>query len=191
MVFEVKLAPEISALRYGLASWGVATQIVLWVGLATSMIYVVSGIAQYAMGRRIIDRYPLKATYIVASALQIGAMLALGFSTRYAGLDAMFAMLKQLPNNPIIQVNHPRFRSVALFDNTGWDGVAWPPPFPLTFDAVEVLAAWCELRRDFRHFRLDRISAATALPDRMPRRRRVLLADWRAAMEFGAAADRI
>ena len=61
---------------------------------------------------------------------------------RYAGLDAMFAMLKQLPNNPIIQVNHPRFRSVALFDNTGWDGVAWPPPFPLTFDAVEVLPGY-------------------------------------------------
>ena len=48
----------------GLPSWGMATQTVLWVGLATSMIYVVSGLAQYAMGRRIIDRYPLKTTYV-------------------------------------------------------------------------------------------------------------------------------
>ncbi len=86
MVFEVKLAPEISALRDGLASWGVATQIVLWVGLATSMIYVVSGVAQYAMGRRIIDRYPLKATYVVASALQVIAMLALAMGNGYVAL---------------------------------------------------------------------------------------------------------
>ncbi|MGE0397462.1 MAG: CehA/McbA family metallohydrolase [Kofleriaceae bacterium] len=61
---------------------------------------------------------------------------------RYAGLDAMFQILKKIPGNPILQVNHPRFRSVALFDNTGWDGVAWPPPFPTTFDAVEVLSGY-------------------------------------------------
>jgi hypothetical protein len=30
----------------------------------------------------------------------------------------------------------------ALYDGTGWDGVAWPPPFPLSFDAVEVLAGY-------------------------------------------------
>lgn len=61
---------------------------------------------------------------------------------RYAGLDAIFQIVKGIPGNPIIQVNHPRFRSVALYDNTGWDGVAWPPPFPLTFDAVEVLSGY-------------------------------------------------
>ena len=61
---------------------------------------------------------------------------------RNAGMDAMFTMVKRLPGNPIIQVNHPRFRSVALFDNTGWDGIAWPPPFPLAFDAVEVLSGY-------------------------------------------------
>ncbi len=61
---------------------------------------------------------------------------------RYAGMDAMFTMLKRMPGNPIIQVNHPRFRSVALYDNTGWDGYTWPPPFPLMFDAVEVLSGY-------------------------------------------------
>ena len=65
LVFETRLADDIAGLRDGLASWGVVTQAVLWVGLATSMIYVVSGIAQYAMGRRIIDRYPLKSTYVI------------------------------------------------------------------------------------------------------------------------------
>jgi predicted DNA-binding transcriptional regulator YafY len=31
---------------------------------------------------------------------------------------------------------------------------------------VAVLAAWCEMRGDFRHFRVDRIAAAKLLPDR-------------------------
>jgi predicted DNA-binding transcriptional regulator YafY len=47
--------------------------------------------------------------------------------------------------------------------------------------AGEVLAAWCELRQGFRHFRLDRIVRAEVSPDRYPRRRPVLLADWRLA----------
>ncbi|HVV86666.1 MAG TPA: CehA/McbA family metallohydrolase, partial [Kofleriaceae bacterium] len=45
-----------------------------------------------------------------------------------------------LAGHPLVQINHPRFRVYALFDTTGWDGVTWPPPFPLDFDAVEVLA---------------------------------------------------
>jgi hypothetical protein len=36
LVFETRLAGDIARLRDGLASWGVATQAVLWVGLATS-----------------------------------------------------------------------------------------------------------------------------------------------------------
>ncbi|MCA9677544.1 MAG: CehA/McbA family metallohydrolase, partial [Myxococcales bacterium] len=44
------------------------------------------------------------------------------------------------PGRPIVQINHPRYRVNALFDVAGWDGVSWPPPFALDFDAVEVLA---------------------------------------------------
>ncbi|KQQ79503.1 YafY family protein [Aureimonas sp. Leaf324] len=47
------------------------------------------------------------------------------------------------------------------------------------FDQAEVLAAWCEMRGDFRHFRLDRIAEAVPAGRRMGRRHRVLLADWR------------
>jgi MFS family permease len=86
LVFETRLADDIARLRDGLASWGVATEAVLWVGLATSVIYVVSGIAQYAMGRRIIDRYPLKAIYVTAQALQVFAMLALAMGNGYVAL---------------------------------------------------------------------------------------------------------
>jgi predicted DNA-binding transcriptional regulator YafY len=34
------------------------------------------------------------------------------------------------------------------------------------FEAVRMLAAWCELRQDFRHFRTDRIAAADFLDER-------------------------
>jgi len=52
----------------------------------------------------------------------------------------ILAHARGLPGRPIVQVNHPRYRVYALFDLAGWDGVAWPPPFPLDFDAVEVLS---------------------------------------------------
>jgi hypothetical protein len=58
------------------------------------------------------------------------------------GVRDMFALAHSFPGNPIVQVNHPRFRVTALFDGTGWNGVSWPPPFPLDFDAVEVLAGY-------------------------------------------------
>ncbi len=47
---------------------------------------------------------------------------------------------KQGGLRPIVQINHPRFRMYSLFDTQRWNGVSWPPPFPLEFDAVEVLA---------------------------------------------------
>jgi predicted DNA-binding transcriptional regulator YafY len=54
----------------------------------------------------------------------------------------------------------------------------WPVAIGF-FESAEVLAAWCETRQDFRHFRLDRITAAEASRLRYPKRRRILLAEWR------------
>jgi hypothetical protein len=63
-----------------------------------------------------------------------------------AGPQQMFDRARALSGRPadrtVVQVNHPRFRVTALYDGTRWDGVAWPPPFPLAFDAVEVLAGY-------------------------------------------------
>ncbi len=42
-----------------------------------------------------------------------------------------------------------------------------------------MLAAWCELRGGFRHFRADRIEAAELLPERLPRSRKALVKEWR------------
>lgn len=41
-----------------------------------------------------------------------------------------------------------------------------------------MLAAWCELRRGFRHFRTDRIYACDALPDRFEGEGEALRAEW-------------
>ena len=52
-------------------------------------------------------------------------------------------------------------------------------PFALGyFDRSLILAAWCELRQGYRHFRIDRIQDFTALSERYPRSRRSLLHEW-------------
>jgi predicted DNA-binding transcriptional regulator YafY len=54
-------------------------------------------------------------------------------------------------------------------------------PFALGFfDRARVVAAWCELRQGYRHFRTDRIGALTLTERRYPRRRQALLKEWRA-----------
>lgn len=53
-------------------------------------------------------------------------------------------------------------------------------PISLTFyDRTRVLAAWCELRQGFRHFRTDRVIALTETDERFPRPRRLLMKEWR------------
>ena len=56
--------------------------------------------------------------------------------------------------------------------------IVWPIAIGY-FANARVLIAWCELRQDFRHFRLDRIVAA-AQGARYPQRRAALLRAWRA-----------
>lgn len=50
-------------------------------------------------------------------------------------------------------------------------------------DTGRILAAWCELREDFRYFRTERIMSAHVLNDKVPRRLDHLRAEWRSAME--------
>ena len=55
--------------------------------------------------------------------------------------------------------------------------IVWP--FALAyFGHALILAAWCELRQGYRHFRIDRIQDFTALSERYPRSRRSLLQEW-------------
>lgn len=64
--------------------------------------------------------------------------------------------------------------------------IVWP--FALGyFDEVPMLAAWCESREDFRHFRLDRIRQVRVLEDRYLVPRTTLLRRWQKAQ--GIAPD--
>jgi len=57
--------------------------------------------------------------------------------------------------------------------------VIWPLALAF-FARVRTLVGWCETRRGFRHFRTDRIISAEATGEGLPRRRRLLLREWRA-----------
>ena len=60
--------------------------------------------------------------------------------------------------------------------------VIWPIAIGFMNEA-RMLAAWCELREDFRHFRTDRIAAASEIGERYPGRRSQLVKAWRATMD--------
>ncbi len=57
------------------------------------------------------------------------------------------------------------------------DRTVWPVTIGY-LQTVRILVAWCELRRDFRHFRTDRVTGAAFLDERYPERPRILLAQW-------------
>jgi len=64
-------------------------------------------------------------------------------------------------------------------------------PFVLGFfERVRIVAAWCTLRDDVRHFRADRILTMETTGIRYPRRKAVLLKEWRMAHESNTDTDK-
>lgn len=58
----------------------------------------------------------------------------------------------------------------------------WPAAIAYGRDGV-LIAAWCELRNDFRHFRADRVRQAALLDEPIPISARALRRRWLAAFE--------
>ena len=90
----------------------------------------------------------------------------------------------------IVRKAIPRERKIEIAYRDGKAGetrrTVWP--FALGFfETVRVVAAWCELRQDFRHFRIDRIASAVECDQRYPRRRTALLKEWRLKQGIAAA----
>ncbi|MGC4191549.1 MAG: YafY family protein [Thermomicrobiales bacterium] len=56
----------------------------------------------------------------------------------------------------------------------------WPIAIAF-FEQVQVISSWCELRQDYRNFRLDRIAHLALTAERYPRSRHELLEEWRKA----------
>ena len=74
---------------------------------------------------------------------------------------------------------------IAYVDAAGkpTERTVWPIALAF-YEGHETVAAWCELREGFRHFRTERIGMLTPTGERYPRRRAVLVKEWRAAMEM-------
>lgn len=58
------------------------------------------------------------------------------------------------------------------------DRIIWPIAI-VYFDDVRIVAAWCEERSAFRHFRVDRLRVRATLEDRYPGRRQSIITRWR------------
>ena len=69
--------------------------------------------------------------------------------------------------------------AVTYVDEKGstTERVVWPIALAF-FEGKRLLVAWCELRKGFRHFRPDRISALSTKQERYPTRRVVLMKTW-------------
>jgi len=76
-------------------------------------------------------------------------------------------------------IHETRKMSIAYVDEEGRHTrrTIWPLAMAYYVD-VTLIGAWCELRNDFRHFRVDRISASRLLDQRFPQGNGKLMAEW-------------
>ncbi|MHB1513143.1 MAG: helix-turn-helix transcriptional regulator [Acidiferrobacter sp.] len=72
---------------------------------------------------------------------------------------------------------HILYTSLA---ETETERVIWPVALAF-FEGVQLVAAWCELRADFQHFRVDRIASLETLGIPYPRTRKDLARQWEQA----------
>ncbi|MFZ4874710.1 helix-turn-helix transcriptional regulator [Janthinobacterium sp. Mn2066] len=78
-----------------------------------------------------------------------------------------------------VAIRHEQKITMGYADEHGaaTERTVWP--FALAyFEGKRLLAAWCELRGDYRHFRIDRIASVDS-GERYPTRRHALLKVWR------------
>ena len=83
-------------------------------------------------------------------------------------------------------------RKVALRYHDGedrtTDRMIWPVAIGY-HDAARMLIGWCELRKDFRSFRIDRVLSASFLDERYPARHSALRAKWLASLPREEAGE--
>lgn len=69
---------------------------------------------------------------------------------------------------------------ITYRDQNGADSERTIWPIAVAFwEKARVVSAWCELRRDFRHFRTDRIVELEVLTQNYAPRRQLLMQQWR------------
>ena len=130
---------------------------------------------------------------------KVGAVLPADLRARMEDEALLVAPTRALPQPVPLALlrrvlNEERKLAIAYTDEKGAKTrrVVWPVTLGF-YDMTRILVAWCELRRDFRHFRTDRIEAADLLTEQPPRPRRTLMKEWRLTLpEQGrdSAADK-
>lgn len=89
-------------------------------------------------------------------------LLAVGRTASAEGHEALSPLRAAIRNR--------RKTALQYRDTNGKVSERQVRPLGLTaFESVWVLTAWCEMRADFRNFRLDRIEAFDVTPERFPR----------------------
>jgi predicted DNA-binding transcriptional regulator YafY len=89
-----------------------------------------------------------------------------------------------------VQIHEGKKISMRYRDEHGRDSERTIWPIAIGYlEAVRHLAAWCELRRDFRSFRTDRVVDAVYLDEKYPERRDLLRAKWRRSLVWEAPKD--
>jgi predicted DNA-binding transcriptional regulator YafY len=85
-------------------------------------------------------------------------------------------------------VREQRKVELVYRDETGKDTerMIWPIGIAY-FDAQRLVIAWCELRKDFRSFRTDRMIKAQVSNEKYLERRKVLLKRWNEAQMRGSS----
>lgn len=88
------------------------------------------------------------------------------------------------------QIHEGRKIMLHYRDEQGRDSERTIWPIAIGYhEAVRILAAWCELRKDFRSFRTDRVVEAQYLEEKYPERRDALRAKWRRSMIWEPPKD--
>jgi predicted DNA-binding transcriptional regulator YafY len=88
------------------------------------------------------------------------------------------------------QIHEGRKITLHYRDEQGRDSERTIWPIAIGYhEAVRILAAWCELRKDFRSFRTDRVVNAAYLDEKYPERRDLLRARWRRSLVWEAPKD--
>ena len=162
LLFSGCLAGEIEAIRAFFGRHGVETQVVLWVGLATSLIYVLSGVAQYVIGNRVLDRYRLKTIYVIATGLGAFAMLMVAEGSGLVVLaGAVIAAILSSATGPVENLLIARY-TPSRFHGLGF-GAKFVIAFGVGWLAIKLISAVKERTGDLGWLFLGLAAAAAAM----------------------------
>ncbi|KTC78012.1 helix-turn-helix transcriptional regulator [Legionella brunensis] len=89
-----------------------------------------------------------------------------------ADRDSELALIRR-----VIRVEHKLRMTYFDQQDNETERIIWP--FALGFfESVRIIIAWCELRHEFRYFRVDRVRKLIEVAERYPERKQKLLKKW-------------